>query len=350
MTNWRTKSGRWWSILRYHRTSQLVMRLVSMARRRLLRITKGTGYMRLADTAPDCRGNPAWPLLIKRRLEVRQANGHMRTTEDIAQGRYVFLNEERRLHCPVDWRLESWPEASHLWRFHLHYHEFLLDLIAQGRQTADATWFDQAWDLVADWIDHNRLDDARTLVDAWHPYCISRRLRVWILLWSASSQRPRQGDRILGSMYAQASFLRRHLEWDVGGNHLLENLRTLLLVGSFLDGPVAEDWLKTGEVLLRRQVGEQILPHGEHFERSPMYHALMLEALLDIREVVRPLLPDLAEFCSRTTASMAGFLEAIVHPDGRIPLLGDACLDEAPPARLLVQWSARGSVGEEAHV
>lgn len=38
-------------------------------------------------------------------------------------------------------------------------------------------------------------------------------------------------------MAAHANFLADHLERDLGGNHLLENLRGLALTGAFLDGP-----------------------------------------------------------------------------------------------------------------
>ena len=43
--------------------------------------------------------------------------------------------------------------------------------------------------------------------------------------------------------------------------------------------------------LYREQIAEQILPDGGHFERSVMYHAIILEDVLDVMSLV--LFPDL---------------------------------------------------------
>jgi len=37
-----------------------------------------------------------------------------------------------------------------------------------------------------------------------------------------------------------------------------------------------------GQRLLARELREQILPDGGHFERSPMYHAILLKDVLDL--------------------------------------------------------------------
>jgi uncharacterized heparinase superfamily protein len=217
-----------------------------------------------------------------------------------------------------------------LWRFHLHYHEYLLDLAAEGIGCDDDAWFELAWEIVRQWIAGNSLDDPRSLIDAWHPYCISRRLPVWSLLWTAWPPSDALVRQVSGSMTAQARFLENHLERDLGGNHLLENARTLIVVGAFFDGSDAERWLRIGEEILHKGIMEQILPHGEHFERSPMYHVHVLELLLDVRDVVAGIRPHLAHLCGETARRAAGFLREIVHPDGRIPLFADSCYSELP--------------------
>ncbi|MBN2473998.1 MAG: alginate lyase family protein [Pirellulales bacterium] len=327
---------RWWYVLRYHRKSQLAMRLVTIGRRRLLRWNGGRRYRRSPRIVGRRPVIPAFERLLRAKLASSCAEGSTARASSVLQGNFEFLNQPRELPDPVDWRLESWPEAPHLWRFHLHYHDFLLDLAAEAVRRGESVWFERAWQLVCDWIEHNRLDDGRVLGDAWHPYCISRRLPAWALLWSASPPKGELARRVIASLGCQARFLEAHLERDVGGNHLLENARALVLVGAFLEGPDADRWLQTGAALLRGQLDEQILPHGEHFERSPMYHALMLDALLDVRDVAAHLRPELAQICGATAERMAGFLTAILHCDGEIPLLGDACFGESPPAKRLV--------------
>jgi len=351
------------------------MRLVRMARRRLIRITGGRRYARLPKVALRLRANDRFESLARRELIERRAESTASNARAICRGRFRFLNVERDLPDPVDWRLECWPEVAHLWRFHLHYHEFLLDLAAEGlgggRRIAwglsrfsrrengtvplpnreviyrpplkedDRGWFERAWDLVRQWIEGNPLSDPRVFIDAWHPYCISRRLPAWIRLWSACPPSEELRDGVLGSIFSQARYLEGHLERDLGGNHLLENLRAMLLVGAFLDGPDADRWLAKGARLLRKELAEQVLPHGEHFERSPMYHAEMLEAVLDVRDALAAVMPDLGQLCSETAAKMAAFLGEIIHPDGEIPLLGDACFGQTPPpARLIARAAA----------
>ena len=337
-SNWRRKAVRWWYVLRYYRTSQLVARLVSVARRRTFPFRGNRRYLRPPEIAPKPRENPALSLLLDHKLAGRRANDSAVKASEILEGTFRFLNEERVLPDPVDWRLRGRPAASHLWRFYLHYHEFLLDLAAEGIRSSDPIWFERAWDLVTQWIARNPPGDVRLLRDSWHAYCISRRLPAWILLWSASPPPEDVRELVLGSMFSQVGFLENHLEWDVRGNHLLENAKALVLAGACLEGPEADRWLKKGASILRRELAEQILPHGEHFERAPMYHAQVLEALLDVRDAVRAVLPDLSGLCEATALEMASFLKTILHPDGQIPLLGDSCLAEtAPPGHLIAR-------------
>src|SRR2546429_6431909 len=49
----------------------------------------------------------------------------------------------------------------------------------------------------------------------------------------------------------------------------------------------SEAWRVKGLALVRRELEEQILPDGGHFERSPMYHAIVLEDVLDLLHLVR---------------------------------------------------------------
>jgi uncharacterized heparinase superfamily protein len=255
------------------------------------------------------------------------------------EGHFCFLNVERRLSDPIDWRLSDWPEAPHLWRFHLHYHDFLRGLAAEGRRTDRPEFTDRAWDIAVQWIDANPICDPRGLLDAWHPYCISRRLPVWIELCLIAPP-ARDRDRVLDSMHRQARFLADHLELDLGGNHLLENVRALILAGVFFEGNDSDRWLRRGVSLLTDQLDEQILAHGEHFERSPMYHSHMLDAVLDIAEATAELLPETARRCDEIARRMARFLGDILHPDGDIPLLGDSGFDPATRPACLIERAA----------
>ncbi len=283
------------------------------------------------------RQNVDFSWLVKSRLSDR-ATQH---SSDVLHNEFRFLNASRTLPDPIDWRLACWPEAPPLWRFHLHYHEFLLALMASGRRTADGKVSDRAWQIVEQWIERNAPTDGAALSDAWHPFCISRRLPVWIALWTAAPPDGRLAQTVLDSVYCQARYLAHHLERDLGGNHLLENLRALIMVAGFLDVPEADRWLSVGSAMFRQELTEQILPHGEHFERSPMYHAHMLEAVLDVRDASTAWAPDLSAACRTVGGRMAEFLQTILHPDGEIPLLGDAALGETPASERLIERAGR---------
>lgn len=343
MSGWSQQAVRWWYVLRYYRMSQLAMRAWNIAKRRWLRASLDREC--IGKSVPEIRETEVWTVLLEGRLRGRNPGCSLETAERLARGEFRFLNQSRLLGDPVDWHVATWPEAPRLWRFHLHYHEYLLDLISAGRATSDPAWHELAWKLVEDWMAHNRPRDAGAGVDAWHPYCISKRLPAWFLLWAAAPLEGKRGDRVLRNMHAQACFLRRNLEWDVRGNHLIENLRALALSGVFFAETQAERCLLLSERHLRKELAEQILPHGEHFERSPMYHALMLETVLDVRDATAMVVPSLSTYCDETAARMADFLEAILHPDGEIPLLGDSCFGEAPPARVLIERTRTRSAG-----
>jgi len=337
------RASRWWYVLRYHRWSQLTMRVILRGRIKLLGLTGARRYTHPSAPIPAVRSGTGFEAIAQWKLAQRPPETSSSIAEGIARGGYRFLNRERNLPEPVDWRLEQCGDVADLWRFHLHYHEFLLDLAAEGLRRGESAWLDRAWRLVAAWIAGNRPGDRRVHRDGWHPFCISRRLPVWTLLWSASPPESDIAEAILRSLCVQARFLEEHLEWDVRGNHLIENAKALVFAGAFFEGAEARWWLEKAGRILRKELGNQILPHGEHFERSPMYHAQVLEAVLDVRDAAREVAPELSRRCGDTAVAMAGFLRALLAPDGAIPLLGDSCFGETPAPGALIARAEGGA-------
>ncbi|MBA3677881.1 MAG: alginate lyase family protein [Sphingosinicella sp.] len=219
----------------------------------------------------------------------------------------------------------SGPGAELLWRYNQHYFD---DLSAFGA----ATRSDSHRTLIARWLAGN-LPASRP---GWDPYPTSLRLVNWCK-WLMSGAEPMPGQ--VASMAVQARFLSGNLEYHVLGNHLLANAKALVFVGSMFEGQEADKWLRTGLRILARELSEQILSDGGNFERSPMYHALCLEDMLDLVNLAtaRParIDPSSVESWRQTASNMRFWLAAMCHPDGEIAHFNDAAIGIAPsPAEL----------------
>ena len=264
---------------------------------------------------------------------------------DLATGQVTLLNETQPLGYPFDWRCGKSPRPSHLWRFQLHYHEYLLNLVKNTDESAPqpfASHWDLAWEIISHWIEQNAPADRQVDADAWHPYCISRRAPVWMKLLAGS--RPANADRIELSLFDQVDSLSRNLETDLRGNHLLENLHALAMAGCFFEGSRARRWREQARRLLQRELAFQVLPSGEHYERSPMYHCVVLANLLQLAYVAGDLDSPLRDLVQSHAQRMLDLLVNIICPDGEIPLLADSCFDEAPSVGQILEFAELAGV------
>src|SRR5690606_26925054 len=114
---------------------------------------------------------------------------------------------------------------SKLWRYNLHYFEYLWVLPPERGSV-----------LMLDWIERHPLDRGR---EGWEPYPTSLRLLNWCAYHSTDQRDAAIDPRIWSSIYLQAQWLSRHLETHIQANHLLENAVTMAFVGACFDGPDA---------------------------------------------------------------------------------------------------------------
>lgn len=289
--------------LRHLRPVQVVGRVLAESRRKL-------GLIRL----------PALPVgLASLGLRPRTAflaHDAQNDAHSIEAGRFTFLNETRDLGLPIDWTA---PLASLLWQFNLHYLQYLHLLDPDGQRR-----------LLRAWVAANPVGEGV----GWHPYPTALRLLAVMKANLAD-------DAIHYSLYRQATWLYRTLEVYHPGNHLLENARALVLAGRYFEGQgEAHRWYERGLSIYRRELPKQVLPDGGYFERSPMYHGLMLEGLLDVLNVLPDGHRDTALF-TETAERMRDYLASILHPDGKIPLFNDSTLEIAPPANALLDYADR---------
>lgn len=263
---------------------------------------RGIGLRRVArrdELAPlrGCLGG-VWP-----------ASSNYGENEDIYS--FTFLNETLNLpRQAMDWRPAS---VSRLWRYNLHYFDFL-------RDTQRTAIEKQA--LIDDWIANNPQGSQ----PAWEPYTASLRIVNWCRFFSAQPehQTPHRNQ----SLYEQACWLERNLEHHILANHLFENIKALLFAGAFFQDDNAARWLRHGQFLLCQQLGEQMLSDGGHYERTPQYHCIVLEGCLDLIELARANSGLLTDESLRSLGNAIipalDFLAAIRTPDNDIPLFNDS--------------------------
>ncbi|MCC6193916.1 MAG: alginate lyase family protein [Burkholderiales bacterium] len=296
--------GRYWHTVRHLRPVQVYGRL----------------RFRATTAKPDLRSAP--PLRGARGAWLRCA----RRASMTGAATLRILGVERTIACAADWNRSDWAK---LWRYNAHYFDDLAASDAEPR----AAWHR---DLVARWIAENPPGHG----DGWEPYPLSLRIVNWI---KATLCGQPLDTAARASLAVQVRFLRERLEVHLLGNHLWANAKALVFAGAFFAGREADGWRERGLSLLRREAAEQILADGGHFERSPMYHALITEDVLDLVQLARAYPGCFAEGdiarWHATSARMLHWLEVMMHPDGELAFFNDAAMDVAPTYAALTSYA-----------
>ncbi len=245
----------------------------------------------------------------------------------VSRQRFSFLNHEVCFPTQPGWHDTH---LSQLWRYHLHYFDYVRDLLIWSATGHQAEAYQSFCKLSASWIAENR----KMQGDGWHPYTISLRLVNWLHAVSAFES-CLQADTdfhhyLLSSLYGQAQVLFADLERDVRGNHLLENIRALIWAGVAFEGAEPERWLQRALKLFEQELSEQILADGGHFERSPGYHLVILKDCLEIALWLRFNRALSLRWLDDALRRMLDYLAAILPSDGQVPLLKDTAWDAAP--------------------
>lgn len=283
----------------------------------------GRLWHRLNTAKPDLRAAPSLKLATG-----QWANSAERQASMLAADAFRFLNVAGQVRNSASW---NDPAQEKLWLYNLHYFDDLNAVAA-----ADRGGWQRA--LLARWVAEN----PPGFGNGWEPYPTSLRIVNWIK-WSLAGNTLEPAW--VQSLAVQARWLRRHIEWHLLGNHLFVNAKALVFAGLFFAGDEAAEWLAQGLKILGREVPEQVLPDGGHFELSPMYHAIILEDLLDLLNTAGAWpgqVPDSVVAQWREVAvRMLHWLEAMIHPDGGIAFFNDAALGIAPELVALAAYAER---------
>ncbi|WP_245623471.1 heparinase II/III family protein [Catenovulum maritimum] len=262
----------------------------------------------------------------------------LNATSILGPNKVIFLNKEAVIESQSDWNT---PEQTKLWLYNLHYFDDLCAIDYQSREQLH-------YDFINRWIDEN----PPCLGNGWEPYPLSLRLVNWVKWFS---QKENTDVKYLSSIAQQSDALMQQLEYHILGNHLFANAKALTFVGAFLKDEIADKFVVTGLKILDKEVNEQFLGDGAHFELSPMYHCILLWDLLELIDLgitsknkyIEPRLPLWKGIAEKALT----WLETMNHPDGDVSFFNDAAIGIAhKPAHIFEYAKKLGIVWQPCKV
>lgn len=235
---------------------------------------------------------------------------------------FDFLNQSQVFEVnQINWNDEQ--TFGKLWAYNLNYFEFLnQENLTQTQGLALIREYIQAYP---------------TLKTGLEPYPISARNINWIKFLTKFQI---QDPEIDGFLMAQYVRLSDNLEYHLMGNHLLENAFSLLFGAYYFRN---EAFFNIANSIFKTELSEQFLEDGGHFERSLMYHQIMLFKLLDCWN----LMENNSSFKPNSTHEITlnliqkclNFLQTITFQNGDIPLVNDAAKNIAPTTKQLIEYA-----------
>lgn len=240
-------------------------------------------------------------------------------TTYLGQYHFSFLNQNHQFQQEIDWNYAAYGK---LWTYNLNYFEYLLQPDFQK---------DTGLKLI-----HQFIAKESALKDGLEPFPIALRSIFWIKFLLKHQIQDSTIDRFL---FLQLELLTRQLEYHLLGNHLLEN-GFALLFGAFYFRH--NPFFKMAENILNEELEEQILADGAHFERSPMYHQLMLYRLLDSINLLRSnptiFIRKKQKMWEEKAVMMLTWIENMTFTNGQIPHVNDSAYNISPASKKLLAY------------
>lgn len=217
---------------------------------------------------------------------------------------FSFLNQNVQFKLEINW---NYLENGKLWNYNLQYANWLLQ---------EDLNFNDKINLLQSL--YRSLNDRQVALE---PYPASLRVINVIRLFSLENK---QDYSILKNTYAELDFISKKPEYHLLGNHLLENAFALIMGGAFFTN---NKWVDQAESILKKELEEQILSDGAHFELSPMYHQIILFRLLELIDWYNkyPFKENsFNEFIIAKAGFMLAWLKNISFGNGNIPHFNDS--------------------------
>ena len=230
---------------------------------------------------------------------------------------FSYLNLEQSFsHDSIDW---SFRDYGMLWTYNLNYFDWLHqpDISKEeGLETLSQFYSNPA--------------EKNPII--LHPYPTSLRIinvAKFIAKWDIKE------GWLYHELVSDLKFLSSRLEYHLLANHLLENAFALYIGGLITN---QGEFIQKGKKLLIRELKEQVLNDGMHYERSPMYHLIILERLLDALNFAKATSDDLEATLKSYAIRMTGLTMNWEDLD-RIPMMQDSAYDVALTVPEILKYS-----------
>ena len=231
----------------------------------------------------------------------------------------------QKLSFPLSWNFS--PDGAHEWTHFLNRHHFLRPVLQAFINTRKPVYSEFIENVLCDWIRKNPVPIGSNggSGPSWETLSVAWRIREWLeitqVLWNVWNENVQRW--ILRSFWEHCHHLMDHRGHP--NNWIILESGALALTGMKL--PVfkgAALWREEGLSRLCHETRRQFMADGVHFECSPLYHALCLHVLLDVKKTAEKLKIWLPAEFHTTIRKAAGYLGAICRPDFTWPSLNDS--------------------------
>jgi len=217
-----------------------------------------------------------------------------------------ILNKKINFSIIHDWNSKKFDALT---IYNINYFDFI---------TNDDSKKKDKINIIEKWIKYNK----NKKNPSWDSYPTSLRIVNWIK-WSI--QNDYINKEFILSLYEQSLWLSKKIEYHLKGNHLIANAKALIFAGIYFKENNSSYLLGLGVNILIKELEVQILNNGAHYERSPMYHVIITEDLLDIISLYKKYNLKIDDRIVLTAKKMIKWINFISHSDNSLPFFGDTC-------------------------
>jgi hypothetical protein len=228
---------------------------------------------------------------------------------------------------PIRWNSNPLGELE--WTHFLHRHHFLKELLQELCNTRNENYAEALDRIIAAWIHDNPvpLDSNGGAGPSWETLSVAWRLREWLwvrgIAWSFTSFSRETRLLMLRSIWEHARSLMDHKGHP--NNWIIVESAALAQAGiCFPEFREAEAWFGTGLQRLRDELDKQFFADGVHFEISPLYHAICLHALIELKNAAAARQIGLPGEFNELLERRAEYLVALCRPDFTWPSINDS--------------------------